>query len=232
MKKRNIFWGMIFLLIAACILISEMGYFPGINFFKLVLSIGLIAVLVSSIPHKNFAGILFPLAFLAIIFDEALHITNLTPWPVLGIALFGSIGLSILFPHRHHNHLEGYSKETFSETSTQEYGNTIHSSVTFNSSIKYINSTQFESADLSSSFGSLKVYFDQAKLAGQNASIHAESSFGTIILFVPKDWDVRVNVDTAFGTVEEKGSKLLTAASPIVFLNGEVSFGTLEIQYI
>ena len=65
MKKRNIFWGMIFLLIAACILISEMGYFPGINFFKLVLSIGLIAVLVSSIPHKNFAGILFPLAFLA-----------------------------------------------------------------------------------------------------------------------------------------------------------------------
>ena len=29
MKKRNIFWGVVFLVIAACILITELGYFPG-----------------------------------------------------------------------------------------------------------------------------------------------------------------------------------------------------------
>ena len=83
MKKRNIFWGVVFLVIAACILITELGYFPGINIFKLVLAAALIALLIQSIPHKNFAGILFPIAFLCILFAKPLHITNLTPWPVL-----------------------------------------------------------------------------------------------------------------------------------------------------
>ncbi len=54
MKKRNIFWGVVFLVIAACILITELGYFPGINIFKLVLAAALIALLIQS--HGRYSG--------------------------------------------------------------------------------------------------------------------------------------------------------------------------------
>ena len=73
MKKRNIFWGVVFLVIAACILITELGYFPGINIFKLVLAAALIALLIQSIPHKNFAGILFPIFVHSVCQTTAYH---------------------------------------------------------------------------------------------------------------------------------------------------------------
>ena len=40
---------------------------------------------------------LFSLAFAAILFDEALGIEAITPWPVLGAALLGTIGLNMIF---------------------------------------------------------------------------------------------------------------------------------------
>ena len=50
MKKRNLFWGVIFILIAACILFEKLGYFSGINVFKVILAAGLCAILVENIP--------------------------------------------------------------------------------------------------------------------------------------------------------------------------------------
>lgn len=234
MKKRNIFWGLIFLLIAACILFEKLGYFPGINVFKLILSAGLLAILIESIPKLNFAGILFPLAFLAILFDEVLHIENLTPWPVLGIALFGSIGLSLIFPHKNKSSKTGLDNDyySFSETTTQEYTNHIKGVVSFNSAVKYINSTNFEHGDFKSSFGSLKLYFDQAGLNNNTATLQVDISFGTITLYVPRDWNIQVNVKTSFGSVDEKGSRAFLENAPILYVNGNVSFGSLEIIYI
>ncbi len=239
MKQKNIFWGMIFLVIAACILITELGYFPGINIFKLLLTVVLIVGIIQSVPHRNFAGILFPLAFLCILFAKPLHITNLTPWPVLGIALFGSIGLSFLFPKRHWKKVDAFSSHYNNENTTytqssgeQESGSYVQAEVTFNSAIKYINSTYFERADLSASFGSLKVYFDQARPQSENLMIHTETSFGATVFYIPREWNVLLNVDTSFGNVEEKGMRNPDPAAPKVNINGDVSFGNLEINYI
>ena len=41
---------------------------------------------------------LFSLAFLIIVNDELLGLEAITPWPVLGAALLGSLGLNLLFP--------------------------------------------------------------------------------------------------------------------------------------
>lgn len=238
MKKRNIFWGLVFLLIAACILFEKLGYFPGINVFKLILSAGLLVILIESIPKLNFAGILFPIAFLAILFDETLHIESLTPWPVLGIALFGSIGLSLIFPQKHkytqdesHIHVD-MPDDYFAETSSQEYNNRIQAIVSFNSSIKYLNSQNFEYGDFKSSFGSLKVYFDQAGLNNNSATVQVDVSFGSITLFVPRSWNIQVNAKTSFGSVDEKGSRAIVENSPILYINGNISFGNLEIVYV
>lgn len=233
MKKRNVFWGVIFILIAVCILFEKLGYFPGINVFKLILAAGLLVILIENIPKLNFAGILFPIAFLAILFDEALHIESLTPWPVLGIALFGSIGLSLIFPQKQKENENGQSNTySYSETTTQEFNNVIDAYVSFNSSIKYINSQNFERGNFKSSFGSLKIYFDQAALNNNSATVNVNVSFGSISLFIPRTWNVQINAETSFGNIEEKGARTPVVDAPVLYVTGEVSFGSLEIIYI
>lgn len=232
MKKRNIFWGVIFILIAACILFEKLGYFSGINVFKVILAAGLCAILVENIPKLNFAGILFPIAFLAILFDEVLHIESLTPWPVLGIALFGSIGLSLIFPQKHKEYNGEYDSASFSGTTTQEFNNVIDGYVSFNSSIKYIHSQNFERGNFKSSFGTLKVYFDQAVLNNNGATVEVNVSFGTITLFIPRSWNVQINAETSFGNIDEKGARTPVVDASVLYVTGEVSFGSLEIVYI
>lgn len=97
MKNKNLFWGLFFILAAVLIIVNNLGYFEEISVFKVTVTIILIAVLLKSIRYLSYWGILFPIAFLCIIYAKQWNITALTPGPVLLTALLGSIGLSILF---------------------------------------------------------------------------------------------------------------------------------------
>ncbi|MBO0528685.1 hypothetical protein EXQ29_10995 [Clostridium botulinum] len=50
--------------------------------------------------NNLFLSVLFPIAFICIIYDKQLGITNITPWTVLIGALLSSIGLSMVFHKR------------------------------------------------------------------------------------------------------------------------------------
>ena len=100
MKKRNIFWGILFVLGAIGLIVGKMGFLSGVNPFSLGFSVILGVIIIDSLFRLNYAGILFPIAFLCIIYDKQLGITSLTPWTVLISALFGSIGLSMIFPKK------------------------------------------------------------------------------------------------------------------------------------
>ena len=152
---------------------------------------------------------------------------------MLGIALFGSIGLSLIFPQKQKENENGQSNTySYSETTTQEFNNVIDAYVSFNSSIKYINSQNFERGNFKSSFGSLKVYFDQAALNNNSATVNVNVSFGSISLFIPRTWNVQINAETSFGNIEEKGARTPVVDAPVLYVMGEVSFGSLEIIYI
>ena len=100
MRERNIFWGILFVLGAIGLVIGKMGFLSDVNPFSLGFSVILGAIIIDSLFRLNYAGILFPIAFLCIIYDKQLGITALTPWTVLIAALFGSIGLSMIFPKK------------------------------------------------------------------------------------------------------------------------------------
>lgn len=81
----------------AYLVVSQLGYLPAVGVFSLLFTVVCIAVIVASIPHVHFGGILFPLAFIAIIYDKPLGITAITPWTVLLAALLLTIGLHLIF---------------------------------------------------------------------------------------------------------------------------------------
>ncbi|RDU21974.1 LiaF transmembrane domain-containing protein [Anaerosacchariphilus polymeriproducens] len=232
MKKKDIFWGLLLIIAAVLIIVNKLGFYTNISMFEVVATIILLGILIKSIIHISFPGILFPAAFLCIIYADEWNITQLTPWSVLLTALLGSIGLSMIFKkHRFYKHHCNFHKENFSEVINHPDESEVNCSVSFSSSMKYINTDRFERANIKSSFGAMKVYFDNAVIQSQNAEIYLDVSFSGVELYIPKTWKVVNEVSASFGAVSEKNSKIVSDF-PVVTIKGKVSFGGVEIIYI
>lgn len=239
MKKRDIFWGVLLILAAIMIIVNRLGFFTQIGVFEIVATIVLIGIMIKSLVEVSFPGILFPAALLCIIYAEPLNITQLTPWPVLMTALLGSIGLSMIFKrHKYWNHnwnheqyVHGGMNNHFSNVINQPDGNVVNCSVSFGSSMKYINATNFERANIKCSFGEMKIYFDNAIITSDRADIYVDVSFGSAQLYVPKTWKIVNEVNTSLGAMDVR-NRGIDATSPVVTIRGNVSLGDVEVYYI
>jgi predicted membrane protein len=232
MKKERVFWGLVLILGGVFLIISKLGYFPDVNVFSLLLTVFLIVVIVKSLFHINFAGILFPIAFICIIYDKQLGITNITPWTALIAALLGSIGLSMIF-HKHtkwfntkHND-EDYK---FEKIDVEDESN-VRFKTSFGASIKYINTDKFEQADLNCSFGDMKIYFDNAIMSKNNAIVRINASFSGIELYVPKTWNIEDKTNVSLGSISEKNRHAQITTNTLTLV-GDISFAGVDIIYI
>lgn len=232
MKKGRIFWGVLFILIGIFLVISKLGYLPNVNVFSLLLTAFLVVVIVKSLLRLNFAGILFPIAFICIIYDKQLGITNITPWTVLVAALLGSVGLSMIFHKRTKWINTKYNCEDYKfEKIDVEDESNVKFKNSFGATIKYINSDNFEQADFNCSFGAMKVYFDNAIMRNDNAIVSINASFSGIELYVPKTWNIEDKTNVFLGSINEKNknNKITTNTLTLV---GAINFSGVEIIYI
>lgn len=256
-QNKNIFWGLFFIAAAAFVIVGNMGYFGNIGFWTLLFSFFLVAWFLESATKMEFGGMLFSLAFAAILYDEVLGIEQLTPWPVLMAALFGTIGLNMIFKDKkksknlgmHMNwdgknatwnnekkHWETVDKDGNVEIHqvVEEFASddeTFQCEVAFGSSVKYISSRNLRTVDLDNAFGNLVVYFDNAALCEGKAVVELDNSFGKTTLYIPKEWDVKLNMSKAFGNVSEVGHSVGGSGNTL-YIKGECAFGAVEIVYI
>lgn len=231
---KKLFWGLFFIVAGAFVIVDQLVGYTDIGLFSLICTIFLIPIFISSLFKLNFTGILFSVAFLAIIYKEPLNIENINSWSILLTALLGSIGLSILFNKRHFHKGKCYRKcgsEHFDEVINSTDGEEVDFNVNFGSSIKYINSNNFKRADLRCNFGAMKAYFDNAKMVEDNAIINLDVSFGGVELYFPKEWRVINKVNNTLGAVEEKNNNR-EKTEKTVTLTGKVSLGGVEILYV
>lgn len=244
-KVRKIFWGLFFILAAVLIVLSTINLLPAISLFTLICTIFLAGIIIESVIQVNFTGILFSLAFLGILYAEPLNITALTPWPILAVALLGSIGLSIMFgSHRHcfycysdynniKNDEEDETKEKVNIASDDEV---IDIKTNMGASIKYINTDNFKVANINCSFGGVKVYFDRAVIKGNNAKININASFSGIELYIPREWKIVNNLNSILSGVDEKNKIYVSKKSPEnekkVIIEGTCNLSGVEIIYI
>lgn len=232
MKKERIFWGVLLVLGSVALIVNKLGYFAHINVFSILLTAFLLGIMVKSIFARSFAGILFPIAFICIIFDDQLGITAITPWTVLIAATLGSFGLSMIFykgPKWHH-YKHNWKYDEYETINVEDEGH-IKLDTSFGGSIKYINSEKFEQADLGCSFGSMKVYFDNAKLNNGRGIVRIDASFSGVELYIPKTWTVENRVNISFAGVDEKNRNMGNSDN-ILTIVGSASFAGVEIIYI
>ena len=229
MKNKNTVWGIFFIAAAVLLICQKQFAFLHISIWTLFLTVIFGVALVKSLRKLEWTGILFSLAFLALIYEE-----HLTPWPVLGAALLGSIGLNMIF-HKH-PHAQFYindhrmkNGENYLEENASEELYRCESA--FSTVVKYVNCSDLREAHIENAFGKVTVYFDNAILHEGNARMNLENSFGEMQIFIPKDWNVDVSTEEAFGRVSYVGECSHTSNCYLrVF--AETSFGAITINYI
>ena len=233
MKNRNWFWGIFFLLAAVFLIASQTGSFIQIGFISILATILLAALGIHSAANRNFFGVSLALVFLYVIYRQPLHLLEISLWMLIVAAILASIGLSIIFDvhaprdHWHDGH------EHFNQTTETVDDNNPYAKVSFNGSSKYLHSDCLKSGQYFVSFGALEVFFDQAQLSPEGAELFLDCSFGAIKLYIPKSWQVYDNVHVSLGAVENDTRFAQPEANaPRLSLNGNVSFGAIEIHYI
>lgn len=225
---KKIFWGLFFIIAGIFVIVNQLGYYTNINLFSLLCTILVIPILIKSLYKLNFPGIMFSIAFLCIIFRVPLNLESVTPIPVLLAALLGSIGFSIMFS-KHHFIKE--NSEHFDQVINGVDSDEVNFSVSFGSSIKYINSDDFKIANLKCTCGAMKVYFDNSKIIGDNAIINLDISLSGVELYIPKEWKIINNVDVTLGAVELKNMGS-SSFEKTVTLSGKTNLSGVEIIFI
>lgn len=240
MKKNSIFWGVVFVLLAALVIVSELGLIKGIGFWTIVFSVIFGAMLIKGLVKFDMTQILFSVAFLCIVWDEVLGIEAITPWPVLLAALFGSIGFSMIFGKSkkkyYENKYEGHNGNKHihgAENSTVEhdYGDEVNCQVKFGSIVKYVNSENLQKVNASVSFGSATIYLDNAKVQGNEILVNIDVSFGGVELYVPRDWYITNNMQTSFAGVDEENRNSGLNLVNVVLI-GTANFAGVDIRYV
>lgn len=233
-RRKKVFWGVVLLLAAGALLVSRLGYLEDFGFWNILFSVILLGILLSGIAKRSFGQMLFSLAFLVIVNDELLNLEAITPWPVLWAALLGTVGLHILLPgagkKRRVDHDIIYKEKKLSRGAVDEEareGSCVSFENAFGESVRYITG-EVSNVKAESNFGAMQLYFSDVILRDNKIHAHVEVSFGRAVLYVPADWSVVMNVDTAFGDASVKGDGEPDGGK-VLYVDGEVSFGNLTV---
>lgn len=231
-KNGNAFWGVVFLAAAAILLAGKMGFLGGLSFWPIAMSVILAAFLVKGFMNGSFGMMLFSAAFLAILHAERLHLEDITPWPVLGAALLGTIGLNMLFPRfgrrwRHYFRRHSGSGRVVGE---EHSGTSLRFNNVFGSVIKYVQG-DIEYLEMNKVFGNVSLYFMDAHLPSGILNMEVDSIFGYMEVYVPSSWNVTVNGGTFGSRVKETG-RCVPDGSNQVHINGNAIFGYMSINYV
>ena len=223
------------MLAAVAVLMGRFGYLKGVGFWSILFSACLISILIRGIYRLKIGTILFSLAFLIIVNDELLHLEAITPWPVLGAALLGTIGLKLLFPRLgrrrvigHVARIEGGDGPLLWEEGRD--GEDVSYENAFGDSVKYLAGV-VSHVDVDNAFGSMQIYFTDAVLCRGEASINVDSAFGSVVLYVPLTWRVEMNTGNIFSSARESGRNAPDGTN-VLHVGGDVAFGSIEVVYV
>lgn len=230
-KRHRIFTGITLIILSIILIISKFGFLNDFGIWSLLFTIFLIYVIIKSIHPINFGGILFPIAFLCIIYNKQLNIEVLTPWTVLIVAALGTIGLSMIFHgkeyNRNYNRIGNYK---FDVIDSEDESNVVQKT-SFSATTKYINSENFKQADFDCNVGAMEIYFDKANVKEGKAIVRINAYCSGINLYVPKKWNVENHLEVFLSGVEQKNGNEPDGLTTLVLI-GNIKLSGVEIIFV
>ena len=236
--RKNIMGGVFCILAGVVLVVSQLGYLKGINFWNILFSVIFIGTCMNGIIKKSWGKILFSIAFFVIINAQFLHLEDLSPWIILGAALLCTIGLNMIFPLKHSITKKLLKKSVniwdWNEADEQlmkEDGEVIQQDVVFGNCIKYVKSQELSSINADCVFGEISIYLTETKMKNNRAKIYMDVVFGNANIYVPASWTVSVDMDNVFGRISSCGKSIADGEKKLLIC-GDVVFGEVLVHYV
>ena len=136
---------------------------------------------------------------------------------------------------------KGKPRVTFTRNSNKEghnfvssfniNGDTFEASTSFGEEHRRIELARLAGGEMNVNFGEMTVDLSGCEKISNDCHLKADCSFGELKILVPSRWEVRSDSNKAFASVEIHGQPDVQPEG-IIYLDCNVSFGEIEIQYI
>lgn len=218
MKKT--FWGFVFLIFAACILINPNF---GIPFWPLVFIIGFGICAIQELLRKDYTGAYICGVITFIILENQFDWFDIGTGTMVMAAVLAGIGLSLIFKPRDNVIRDNLFYNGFKSSS-------VGADTVFGNTTRYINDSNFIDVGGDAVFSRVSIYFDNAIILGDKATYSGDAVFSNVRLYVPKNWKVEFTGDRVFSTVPVYPNTEPTETTLVV--TGDFFFSRLEVYYI
>ena len=118
-------------------------------------------------------------------------------------------------------------------SSTVHSESTLHVDVTFGGKKEVITSRDFQGGSVAVTFAGCEINMAQADFSASSVVLDCRVAFGGVELIVPSNWEVKNEISSSFGSVEDERSiqaNISGETRKILILRGSCSFGSVEIK--
>jgi predicted membrane protein len=135
--------------------------------------------------------------------------------------------------HRHYHHSGGNNCRHHGIFVAEDgNGDFIDYVCVFFNGTREVDTCNFKGGKIHCVMGNFEIDLTKARLSEGNNVLELNTVFGCTILYIPADWNIKIAISTAFGTVEDKRLKNIihTDAAGTLTICGSVVFGYAEIR--
>ncbi len=233
--RKNILWGVLFILIALALTLNAFGINFGIPsavpIWKIILSLALIVFIIDRLIAKKFSHSFFPLVFIVMIFEKEFAVAlgkadgDIAPaWLFLVIALLLTVGTSLITKNFTFTFKKGNDTYVFSgDEGREKYKEVINQN-----SVYYFDCASPINKELEISLGSTEIFFTNVELYQGDGIIKIENSLGKVVFHIPENWTVDCQIENSLGSIQMAKPNPKGENSKTIKITGENSLGKIE----
>lgn len=231
LKTGGIFWGLLLIVSAVLLIVDGLGISLGIydiSAWQLIIGVLFIAWGIKGLFSRSAANVIFPLAFLFMLFEG--HIARamgaqsdnlISNWIVLLAALLLTIGLKILIPGKLRKALGGVNVYEYSKGRAEN---------AMGHNTAYVDAKELGTFTVENAMGKMDVYIENADMYAGGGRINVENAMGQTVVYVPADWHIELTTECAVGTVSNRTKN--NPDGKVLYIHCECAVGNVEITPI
>lgn len=224
MKKNNILWGLVLIILGIIILINALGIFDINVFFKgwwtlFIIVPCFINIFKDDDKTGSIIGTVFGILLLLAVRDV---IDFDLLWKILLPLILIIIGISLIFKDK----ITDSEKKELKKLNNSKK---IEYTSTFSEQNLNFDDEEFKNTELNAIFGGIKCDIRKSKIK-DNVVINASAIFGGITIYVPKDVNVKVVSNSIFGGVSGNNKNKVDKKNKTIYINATCLFGGVDIK--
>ncbi|HOS83637.1 MAG: hypothetical protein BWY22_00290 [Bacteroidetes bacterium ADurb.Bin217] len=125
----------------------------------------------------------------------------------------------------------GHFKQHAPKSTWENTNGFVYKNSSFQTSEHIVLDPEFKGGEIQISFGETTLDLRKTTLADEQVVLNIKVSFGSLVLYVPYNWNVQPQVEAAFGGFEDKryGAEVATDNKALI-IRGNVTFGNAELR--